>query len=83
MFNVVPVPTWKTGAHENGENHTQATFHIRPSNGGGKQEVRGSAVPANEWVHLVGVWDGGKLHIYVNGKLDNSADAAGPPVGMC
>ncbi len=68
-----------TGAHENGENHTQATFHIRPSNGGGKQEVRGSELPVNEWAHLVGVWDGGKLHVYVNGKLDNSADAAGPP----
>ncbi len=68
-----------TGAHENGANSAQASFHIRPGNGGGRQEVLGDALPAKEWIHLVGVWDGGKLHVYVNGELSNSADAAGPP----
>ncbi len=68
-----------TGAHENGENHTQAAFHIRAANGAGKLEVLGDEVPAKEWVHLVGTWDGAQLHVYVNGKLQNSEDAKGPP----
>ena len=68
-----------TGAHENGGNTANASFHIRAGNGGARQEVLGEALPEKEWIHLVGVWDGGKLHIYVNGELANSADAAGPP----
>lgn len=69
-----------TGAHENGDgNVNKASFHIRAGNGGARQEVLGEALPAQEWLHLVGVWDGKQAHIYVNGKLQNSADAAGPP----
>lgn len=68
-----------TGAHENNENNTRAAFHIRAANGGAKLEVLGDEVPAKEWVHLVGVWDGAQLHVYVNGKLQNSEDAKGPP----
>ncbi len=68
-----------TGAHENGENSTQAAFHIRAANGGGKLEVLGDELPAKAWVHLVGTWDGSQLHVYVNGKLQNSEDAKGPP----
>ena len=69
-----------TGAHENGDGRVnQASFHIRAGNGGARQEVLGDALPAQEWVHLVGVWDGKQAHIYVNGKLQNSADVAGPP----
>ena len=68
-----------TGAHENGANSANASFHIRAGNGGPRQEVLGEELPAKEWIHLVGVWDGGKLHVYVNGELSNSADAAGPP----
>ena len=68
-----------TGAHENGENSTKAAFHIRPSNGGGKLEVLGDELSAKEWIHLAGTWDGSKLHVYVNGKLQNSEDAKGPP----
>ncbi len=68
-----------TGAHENSENNTKAAFHIRAANGAGKLEVLGDEVSAKEWVHLVGVWDGAQLHVYVNGKLQNSEDAKGPP----
>lgn len=69
-----------TGAHENGDgNVNKASFHIRAGNGGARQEVLGEELPAKEWIHLVGVWDGGQAHIYVNGELQNSADAAGPP----
>ena len=42
-------------------------------------EALGDPLPVNEWVHLVGVWDGTKIHIYVNGELQNSADAVGQP----
>ena len=68
-----------TGAHENGQNSTQAAFHIRVANGGAKLEVLGDELPSKEWVHLVGTWDGAQLHVYVNGKLQNSEDAKGPP----
>lgn len=69
-----------TGAHENGDgNVNKASFHIRAGNGGGRQEVLGDELPAKEWLHLVGIWDGAKAHIYVNGDLQNSADVAGPP----
>lgn len=68
-----------TGAHENSQNSTQAAFHIRAANGGDKLEVLGDEVPAKEWVHLVGTWDGSQLHVYVNGTLQNSEDAKGPP----
>ena len=64
--------------HENSENSTKAAFHIRAANGAGKLEVLGDELPAKEWVHLVGTWDGSQLHIYVNGKLQNSEDAKGP-----
>ena len=68
-----------TGAHENGENSTKAAFHIRAANGGGKLEVLGDELSSKEWIHLVGTWDGSQLHVYVNGKLQNSEDAKGPP----
>ena len=68
-----------TGAHENGENSTNASFHIRAANGGAKLEVLGDKLQGREWVHLVGTWDGNKNRIYVNGKLQGTEDAGGPP----
>ncbi len=69
-----------TGAHENvGGRIDQASFHFRTKRGPEKLEALGEPLPANEWVHLVGVWDGTKIHIYVNGKLQNSTDAVGQP----
>ena len=68
-----------TGAHENSVNSANASFHIRVGNGGARLEVLGDPLPEKEWVHVVGVWDSDKLHIYVNGDLQNSADAAGAP----
>lgn len=69
-----------TGAHENpGGRINQASFHYRIKSSPDKFEALGDPLPVNEWVHLVGVWDGTKIHIYVNGKLQNSADAVGQP----
>ena len=68
-----------TGAHENGENSTNAALHIRVANGGAKLEVLGDKLQGREWIHLVGTWDGSQLHVYVNRKLQNSEDAKGPP----
>ena len=70
-----------TGAHENGENTTRASFHIRAANGGGKLEVLGDELNDNEWIHLVGSWDGSQNRVYVNGKLQGTEDAKGPPWG--
>ena len=68
-----------TGAHENGQNSTMAAFHIRAANGGAKLEVLGDELSSKEWIHLVGTWDGGALRVYVNGKLQDTVDAKGPP----
>lgn len=69
-----------TGAHENvGGRINQASFHYRTSSAPEKFEALGEELPQNEWVHLVGVWDGKKIYIYVNGELQNSADAVGQP----
>lgn len=35
---------------------------------------------ANEWYHIVGVYTGSKINIYINGVLDGSADASGTVV---
>lgn len=68
-----------TGSHENGVNTTQASFHIRAGNGGGRLEVLGNELPAKEWLHLVGTWNGTQNRIYVNGELQATADAAQAP----
>lgn len=44
------------------------------------QSVKISAVATTPaalgvWTHLTGVWDGTRIHLYVNGKLEGSADA--------
>ena len=69
-----------TGAHENpGGRINQASFHYRLRSAPEKHEALGDPLPVNEWVHLVGVWDGTKIYIYVNGELQNSANAVGQP----
>ena len=69
-----------TGAHENvGGRINQASFHYRIKSAPDKFEALGDPLSENEWVHLVGVWDGTKIYIYVNGELQNSADAVGQP----
>ncbi|MFI2433848.1 LamG domain-containing protein [Streptomyces sp. NPDC018693] len=34
-----------------------------------------SAVTMGRWTHLAGVWDGSRVHLYVDGALEGSADA--------
>lgn len=69
-----------TGAHENvGGRINQASFHYRIRSAPERFEALGDPLPVNEWIHLVGVWDGTKIHIYVDGELQNSADAGGQP----
>ena len=69
-----------TGAHENvGGRINRASFHYRTKTDPAKFEALGEPLPVNEWVHLVGVWDGTKIYIYVNGELQDSEDAVGQP----
>ena len=69
-----------TGAHENvGGRINQASFHYRIKSAPERFEALGNPLPEKEWVHLVGVWDGAKIYIYVDGELQNSADAVGQP----
>ena len=34
-------------------------------------------IPLDEWIHVVGVYDGTSIKIYYNGQLDNQASASG------
>ena len=69
-----------TGAHENvGGRINRASFHFRTRSAPEKFEALGEELLQNKWVHLVGVWDGAKIYIYVNGELQGSADAVGQP----
>ncbi len=69
-----------TGAHENvGGRINRASFHFRTRSAPERFEALGEPLPVKEWVHLVGVWDGTKIHVYVNGELQGSADAVGQP----
>jgi hypothetical protein len=39
--------------------------------------VGSSIIPKNQWVHVACTWDGTTKKLYVNGKLDGSANATG------
>ena len=44
--------------------------------GGGYKTAR-SVITANRWYHVVGVWDGTEIKLYVNGELTATTAAAG------
>ena len=58
------------------KNNNRFEFGIRTINGG--KWVKGTTVPQQgEWYHVVGVYDGAHIHIYVNGQLENSKSRSG------
>ncbi len=52
-----------------------ATFSVNV--GGSPVGVTGSAVAQNTWTHLVGVYDGSNVQLYVNGSAAGSSPASG------
>jgi hypothetical protein len=36
------------------------------------------SIPLDEWHHIVGVYDGKRMYVYMDGALDTSQDASGP-----
>jgi hypothetical protein len=46
--------------------------------GGDEYAVGGYQWPAGEWHHVVGVYDGNEVRLYVNGELDASKAYSGP-----
>lgn len=46
--------------------------------GGGYKDAYATTAPASgEWTHIVGVWDGSEVKIYINGRMEGSAAAVG------
>ncbi|WP_428236080.1 LamG-like jellyroll fold domain-containing protein [Gracilimonas sp.] len=39
---------------------------------GGPTIVSNSSIPANQWTHVAGTYDGNDLKVYINGELDNT-----------
>lgn len=53
--------------------------------GGYRDAYSGTAPVKDEWVHLVGVWDGAEVKLYIDGRFISSASASGSfkwPVGV-
>ena len=48
------------------------TFHINDDNGGNKEVSAPNSVQLNIWQHIVGVWDGSTIKIYVDGILKST-----------
>ncbi|MDX2677682.1 LamG domain-containing protein [Streptomyces sp. NY05-11A] len=51
-------------------------FKVRAEDQSVKISALGTTAPAlGKWTHLTGVWDGARVHLYVNGVLEGTADA--------
>ncbi|MFD5634859.1 LamG domain-containing protein [Streptomyces sp. NPDC127077] len=51
-------------------------FKVRTEDQGTKISALATTAPTpGVWTHLTGVWDGNRVHLYVNGVLEGSADA--------
>ena len=65
---------WSLGYNEKG-----FTFWV--SNGGRLQEVSSkTSFEPDQWYHIAGTYDGAKLKLYVNGRLETTSDAAKGPI---
>ena len=69
---------WETGEYSlypvYGGN-TLAQFNDLPE--GCDDENIGRSIRDNQWHHLAGVWDGEKIYLYIDAKLDKSASCKG------
>ena len=59
-------------------NNAKPSFLCVASNGTFSEVFANTVLTTGTWHHLVGVWDGSYLKIYVNGVLDNSTPFSGP-----
>lgn len=57
--------------------HVQMDCYFSGGNVSGK-----SALPKGEWVHVVHTYEKGDSRLYVNGALDGTTTAAGPPLNI-
>ncbi|MEA3515192.1 MAG: LamG-like jellyroll fold domain-containing protein [Nanoarchaeota archaeon] len=60
--------------HWNGTN--KALFHLNPG-GLDKQLYSTSSLTPDTWYHILGVYDGSEMRLYINGILNNSLSATG------
>ncbi|MEQ8523721.1 LamG-like jellyroll fold domain-containing protein [Gracilimonas sp.] len=47
-------------------------FAIGDITNGGPTIVSNASIPANQWTHVAGTYDGNDLKVYINGELDNT-----------
>lgn len=66
---VTPQVGWAI-AHQNGTPLQFWADGTANSNGGMVQST--SSIPTNEWIHVVGTYDGSNVKIYINGSLENT-----------
>ena len=59
------------------EDRGQIQWRITKYNGAGEHKVESDVVPANEWTHCVGTYDGKIQRLYINGRLAGVLEWAG------
>ncbi|MFD7612240.1 LamG domain-containing protein [Streptomyces sp. NPDC059828] len=86
--NGADMTNWYTAVSQDGAKCSRFLLHYSPDAGTWAFRVRDedqtakptvvASLPAKPglWTHLAGVWDGTKIHLYVDGVLQGSADAA-------
>lgn len=66
--------------------HVNAEFWVRVSNNGSDSyKIASAVINVNDYVNLVGTYDGNKVKLYVNGELKSSVNAPGTikyPTGL-
>ncbi len=53
-------------------NSVNAAFAVGDINYSGSTISSSSSIPANQWTHIAGTYDGTNMKIYINGVLDNT-----------
>jgi hypothetical protein len=61
---------------DNSSPHKKLVFSLNTDSDGGAS-VSNNAVTLNSWMHIVGIWDGSRTKLYVNGILQNDFDYCG------
>jgi YD repeat-containing protein len=70
-------PYVRYGLNRTAPGSSQVTFHISTGGSGSYTQVAGGSMSAGAWMHIVGVYNGSTMTLYINGSSVNSASKTG------